>query len=181
MAGEYTVQYVGDAMRYRTRSGVSVTPEDPVVSGLTEREATDLVENGPFEMGAGPVTEAEARTEDDPETADGRVQPHEGGDTEKEDFSGDTFNPEKESEESTIDTEDNPDTGENVEEVAEAESQAVDSDARQSKKDPELHLREDLEDMDYNELRSLAVESETDEVDGRSSKEEIIDSLATDA
>ena len=178
MADNYSVRYTGDAMIFRRRGGISVSQEDPIVSDLSESEATDLVENGPFERVTAETAEA---VEDGTENPDGRVQPQMGGDTEEDEFSGETFNPETESEKSTIDTEDDVETGENVDEVAEAESQAVDSDARQTKKDPELYVRDDLEEMDYNELRSLAVESESEEVDGRSSKEEIIDALATDS
>lgn len=186
MADDYTVRYVGDSMIFRRRGGVNVSPEDPLVTGLSESKATELVENAPFEMEEEYETQPETEDADpavdgDAAVADGRVQPHEGGDTEEEDFSGETFNPETESEESTIDTEDDGNTGDNVEEVAEAESQAVDSDARQTKKDPELHLREDLEEMEYDELRTLAVEAETEEVNGRSSKEDIISTLATDS
>lgn len=44
--------------------------------------------------------------------------------------------------------------------------------------DVESYGREDLEEMEYEELQALASEADTDAVDGRSSREDIVEALA---
>ena len=42
------------------------------------------------------------------------------------------------------------------------------------------YTRDELESLDWSELRSLAVESDREDIDGRTAKDDIIDALAED-
>lgn len=76
--------------------------------------------------------------------------------------------------------ENHPSTLERVDETENGSAESENAEENESAETENGYSRDELEDMDRSDLQRLATDADTDEINGRSSNEDIIDELAED-